>query len=352
VTTVSSLTDLVRSELGDTSKSFVMQFMADGTTNRFTLHYAPVDATDVFVSFDGVDVSNDCSVEEATGVLVTDQVPLDGVEITVAGNYFRYFTTSEIERFVDAAFLQHSNNRVDSLGRVQTLERLPANEVYPVALLATTLALYTLATDASFDINISAPDGVSIPRAERYRQLMDMLNARKEQYRELCTLMGIGLFGMEVFTLRRISRTTNHYVPLYRPQEVDDYSYPERIELPRPTYGDKPSEHPYDSVELTAYQDVAFTYSLPYTGDLTTKGVVANIRWKAGVDQSHMPFTVVVTTAAGSTTSHTITLSLTQEQTKRLAQRMYWDVQFVYDSDGHKETYKAGKLFTVREVTT
>jgi hypothetical protein len=41
-----SLTDLVRSELGDTSKSFVMQFMADGTTNRFTLHYAPVDATD------------------------------------------------------------------------------------------------------------------------------------------------------------------------------------------------------------------------------------------------------------------------------------------------------------------
>jgi hypothetical protein len=43
---------------------------------------------------------------------------------------------------------------------------------------------------------------------------------------------------------------------------------------------------------------------------------------------------------------------LTQDQTKRLAQRMYWDVQFVYDSDGHIETYKAGKLFTVREVTT
>lgn len=350
--TVSSLTDLVRSELGDTSKSFVMQFMADGTTNRFTLHYAPLDATDVFVSFDGVDVSNNCSVEEATGILVTDTVPLDGIEITVAGNYFRYFTTSEIERFVDAAFLQHSNNRVDSLGRIQTIDRLPANEVYPVALLATTLALYTLATDASFDINISAPDGVSIPRAERYRQLMDMLNARKEQYRELCTLMGIGLFGMEVFTLRRISKTTNHYVPLYRPQEVDDYSYPERIELPRPTYGDKPSEKPYDSVELTAYQDVAFTYSLPYIGDLTTKGVVANIRWKAGVLQSHMPFTVTVQTSPTNNQSHTITLSLTHEQTKRLAQRMYWDVGFIYDGDTHMETYKAGKLFTVREVTT
>ena len=350
MTTVANLTDLVRSELGDSSKSFVMQFMADGTTNRFTLHYAPVDADSLFVSFDGVDVSANCSIEEATGVLVSNTVPIDGVEITVAGNYFRYFTNPEIQKFIDAAFLQHSNNRVDSLGRVQTLANLPAVEVYPVAILATTHALYTLATDASFDINISAPDGVMIPRAERYRQLMDMLNARKEQYRELCVLLGIGMFGIEVFTLRRISKTTNNYIPAYRPQEVDDYSYPERIELSRPTYGDKPSEHPYDSVELTAYQDVAFTYSLPYTGDLTTKGVVANIRWKAGVDQSHLPFTVSVTST--SSTSHTITLSLTQDQTRRLAQRMYWDVQFVYDSDGHKETYKAGKLFTVREVTT
>jgi len=350
VTTVANLTDLVRSELGDISKSFVMQFVADGTTNRFTLHYAPVNADTLYVSFDGVDVSSACSIEEATGVLVSNTVPLDGVQILVAGDYFRYFTTPEIQKFVDAAFLQHSNNRTDSLGRVQTITNLPPVEVYPVAVLATTHALYTLATDASFDINISAPDGVMIPRAERYRQLMDMLNARKEQYRELCVLLGIGMFGIEVFTLRRISKTTNHYIPAYRPQEVDDYSYPERIELQRPTYGDKPSEHPYDSVELTAYQDVAFTYSLPYTGDLTTKGVIANIRWKAGVEQSHLPFTVSVTST--SSTSHTITLNLTQDQTKRLAQRMYWDVQFVYDSDGHIETYKAGKLFTVREVTT
>lgn len=350
MTTVTSLIDLVRSELGDTPKSFVMQFMADGTTNRFTLHYSPVDADDLFVSFDGVDVSDNCSVEEATGVLVTDNVPVEGTEITVAGNYFRYFTTVELQRFVENALLQHSNNRTDSLGRVQTVANLPAIEVYPVSLLATTLALYTLATDSAFDINVFAPDGVTIPRSERYRQLMDMIQARKDQYRELCILLGIGMYRIEVFSFRRISKTTNHYVPLYRPQEVDDYSYPERIELTRPTYGDQPSEHPYDSVELTAYQDVAFSYSLPYTGDLTTKGVVANIRWKAGVLQSHMPFTVSVTST--SSTSHTITLSLTQEQTKRLAQRMYWDVNFVYDSDGHIETYKAGKLFTVREVTT
>jgi len=121
-------------------------------------------------------------------------IPPDGTEITVAGNYFRYFTPAEINRFVENAVLQHSNNRTDSLGRIQTLENLPPVEVYPVSLLASTLALYTLATDASFDINVFAPDGVTIPRSERYRQLMDMIQARKDQYRELCVLLGIGMY--------------------------------------------------------------------------------------------------------------------------------------------------------------
>ena len=349
--TASNLAEMVRSEIGDSSKSFVMQFIADGTTNRFGLHYSPVDAASLYVRFDESNVSNDVSVEEASGVLVTDVIPPDGTEITVAGNYFRYFTPAEINRFVENAVLQHSNNRTDSLGRIQTLENLPPVEVYPVSLLASTLALYTLATDASFDINVFAPDGVTIPRSERYRQLMDMIQARKDQYRELCILLGIGLYRIEVFTFRRISKTTNHYVPVYRPQEVDDYSYPERIELARPTYGDQPSERPYDSVELTAYQDEAFTYSIPFVGSLVTRGVVGNIRWKAGVLQSHMPFTVTITTSPTDNTSHTITLSLTKEQTRRLAQRMYWDIEIVSD-DGTRYTYKAGKLFTVREVTT
>ena len=37
--TLLSLTDRVRVELGDLGKSFVTQFVADGTTNRFKLLY-------------------------------------------------------------------------------------------------------------------------------------------------------------------------------------------------------------------------------------------------------------------------------------------------------------------------
>jgi hypothetical protein len=65
VATLSSLVDRVRLELGDLGKSFVTQFMADGTTNRFQLHYAPIEAPSLQVLADNVDISNNCSIKKA-----------------------------------------------------------------------------------------------------------------------------------------------------------------------------------------------------------------------------------------------------------------------------------------------
>ena len=45
----SSLVARVRVELGDIGKSFVSQFMADGTSNRFRLNYSPLDSSTVVV---------------------------------------------------------------------------------------------------------------------------------------------------------------------------------------------------------------------------------------------------------------------------------------------------------------
>ena len=103
-----------------------------------------------------------------------------------------------------------------------TLTKLAAVEQYPIAILAVIEALWALATDASFDINIFAPDGVTIPRSERYHQLVNMINQRQEQYRTLCSALNIGLWRLEIGTLRRVSRHTNKLVPIYMPQEIDD----------------------------------------------------------------------------------------------------------------------------------
>lgn len=344
--TISSLVEKIRVELGDLGKSFVTQFVADGTTNRFKLHYSPLDATTVSVWVDGVDQSDVSSIEESTGVLVTDTVLAEGAEVTVSGTYYRYFTGAELTQIINNALSSHTANKTDTLGRKVTVDNLPQLDEYPLVVYATTLALYTLATDASFDIDIQAPDGVTIPRAQRYRQLMDMIAQRKEQYRELCTLLGVGMYSIEVNTLRRISKTTNRYVPVYKPQEVDDRSWPQRANIALPTYGDRPPEWPTEGGPLTAYQTIAWINTVPFTGDFTGKSFIARLLAQRGSVQVVQNFTLSVTT--DDDISFVATISLTADQTLRLARRTHWQIASKDDSTGEIIEILGGDFFTVK----
>jgi hypothetical protein len=350
VATLSSLVERVRFELGDLPQSFVTQFISDITTNRYRLEHAPVDAANVTVFKNGVNISDEVEIEEHTGVLVLDDLPDIDDEFTVTGNFYRYFTTRELENIVTSAVAHHAGRDTDSLGRKITIDNLPSIEEYPVSLYATTLALYTLATDASFDINIFAPDGVTIPRSERYRQLMEMVESRKDQYRELCIQLGIGMYSIDVFTLRRISKTTNRYVPVYRPQEVDDRSRPQRVEIPMPTYGDAPTPWPTDGGELTAYEGIAFTHTLTVTGDYEDKLFSARILPQRGSLQVVRNFDLVVTDNEDGT--FTAVFSLTDENTRRLARRTYWSLSIRDDEDDVTHTELLGGNFLVDRVGT
>jgi len=347
--TTSSLVERVRVELGDLGKSFVTQFMADGTTNRFKLHYAPLDGEAVSVFKNGEDISSACSVEESTGVLITDDLPLDGDEFTVSGIYYRYFTTGELSRLITDAIAQHSAHHTDAAGRQVLASNLPMLEEYPVAIYATTLALYTLATDSAFDIDISAPDGVQIPRSERYRQLMQMVETRREQYRELCTQLGIGMYKIDMFNLRRISKTTNRYVPMYKGQEVDDRSFPQRIDLVEPTYGDSRAPWPTAGGELTAYQGIAYIGTLNFVGDYTGKSFIARLVQQRGSLQLVQSFTLSLTsTGSGVDTAYVATISLTADQTQRLALRTYWQIMSVDDETNEHIEILGDNFFTER----
>jgi len=70
VATIASLADRLRSEIGDTPKSFVYTFTTDGTTNRFLVPYSPLDGANLIVNKNGIEISADVEVEEATGYLV------------------------------------------------------------------------------------------------------------------------------------------------------------------------------------------------------------------------------------------------------------------------------------------
>jgi hypothetical protein len=346
VATLSNLIERVRLELGDLSKSFVEQIIADGTTNRFDLENAPVEGLSLNVTVNGDDVSDAVSVEERTGVIVLDEIPEAGDIIIASGNHFRYFTDSDMETLVLTALEQHSGRRTDVVGRDILTSTLPKIEEYPVAIYATTLALYTLATDASFDINIFAPDGVTIPRSERYRQLMEMISERKEQYKELCVQLGIGMFQIEVFSLRRISKRTNRYVPVYKPMEVDDRSWAQRVKVPAPTYGSAPLPWITEGPDLLAYQGVAFSGTVDFSGNFEGKSFIAFVTQQRGSVQVIQNFVLSVNQNEDQT--YTASISLTKDQTLRLFRRTYWTIQQVDDITGDKDEIIGGDFFTER----
>lgn len=349
--TIDSMANRLRYELGDIGRSFVYQFVADGTTNRFLVPYSPLDGIHLAINLEGEDVSAEVEVEEATGHIVFDTTPDAGDVVIVAGNYFKYFTETEICQYVNDAFEQHTTFHTDSYGRTLSVATLPTVEEYPVIIYASTLAMYTLATDASFDIDITAPDGVMIPRSERYRQLMQMIEVRKNQYKELCSQLGIGLYKIDVFSLRRISKTTNEYVPIYEPQEIDNKSYKTRVRLPIPTYGNVKPIPPTVVQDLNIYEGDAYEFSIRLAFEVNDLTPLAQIRMAVGAAVVITEFTVTKPdiTEDGDN-QRTLVLSLTGEQTRLLPGRSYYDVQLT-DAENVTHTYVSGQIFLTPEVS-
>lgn len=350
--TLSNLSDRLRSEIGDIGKSFVYQLVADGQTNRYLIPNSPLDGLNLIITQNGTDVSTLVEVEEATGYIVFDTTPAQGDIIIAAGNYFRYFTNDEIQQFINTAFQQHTANHTDAYGRIMTMQTIPTLDEYPIVVYASTLALYTLATDASFDIDITAPDGVMIPRSERYRQLMQMIQTRKDQYKELCSQLGIGLYKIDVFNLRRVSKTTDRYVPVYVPQEVDDRSMPARVYLPIPTYGTMPKPTEVTTRDLYIYQGDDFSVEIMFGFEVSGYTPKSEIRDNPGSMVLLQTFATSMPDlgTADGPGLRTIQLSLTGEQTQLLPGICYYDVKLT-NPDGIVQTYVQGKIFVTTGVT-
>lgn len=346
--TLNALASRLRAELGDTGRSLYETFTGDGINTRFKLSEAPVDGATLVIKVNGSDVSMDASVEEATGLLILETAPANNAVVTVTGTAFRYFTEEEICYYISTAFDQHVKGATDINGSMTTLATIASINEYPIVLLACSMALYTLATDAAFDIDIISPDGVSIPRSERFRQLMEIVQTKKEQYRELSAILNVGLFGIEVFTLRRISRMTNKYIPVYRPQEIDDRSMPQRVILTLPIYGDSTPVGPVPTQDLTVYEGDSYSITLDFPFDVTTYTFKSEIRYQSGDPVILAAFTIAVDPLDNTK----LTLSLTKEQTDRLPRRSYWDIQATSIADpDYQQTYMRGGVFLTRQVT-
>jgi hypothetical protein len=306
------------------------------------------------------DISSAVTIEEGVGVITiqTAAVPINNSTITIMGQAYRYFTDSEITYYINVAFLEHSNHSTDSNGsRITQIALLPPIEEYPVVLLASTMALYTLATDSAFDIDIISPDGVSIPRSERFRQVNEMIQIRKDQYKELCAMLGIGLYRIEVMTLRRISRLTNRYIPVYRPQEIDDRSHAERVRLSMPDYGDTTPPGTVVSRDISMYAGDDFEMDFQFAFDISTFTPKAQITVYSAQTYAQIgpvilgTFSFTKYSYENNTVVDSLKITLPGSVTEDLPKTAYYDIQLT-SSTGVVKTYLNGKVFTERQITT
>lgn len=348
---LSDLVSRVRMELGDLPKEFSAVATGDGVRKNFDIKQRPIDPTTLVVKVNGTPIAQPTgyTVEEQHGVIHFVTAPASNAAITVTGTTYRYFVNTDIEKFVVTAVGQHTFNRTDSYGSSITIAKLPIVEEYPLVILSTIEALWTLATDSAFDINIMA-DGVSIPRDQRYSQLTNMIQQRWEQYKQLSSALNIGLWKIEMGTLRRISRITNKLVPVYMPQEIDDARRPERVYINNDLNGRTPVAVNIGTYDIILNQGDSW-YAIFDFPDNTN---FADLVFKAQIrtfPNSPSIWASFVITVENSTTKK-LRLSLPKDKSRYIPRRAFWDLQATSISDPEfQQTYIRGQVFLSEEVT-
>lgn len=347
---LSDLISRVRLEIGDQPSTFKYSATGDGVTTVYTLGCKPIDPLTLSVKVNNANklTPADYILEKDIGVITFTTPPAVNASIVVNGQHYRYFTDEDITTFIDDAVNQHSYNRTDSFGSRVTINSIPAVEEYPVAILAAIEALWALATDAAFDINITAPDGVVIPRNQRYQQLTNIIQQRWEQYRLLCSQLNVGLWRIEMGTLRRVSRTTNKLIPIYIPQEVDDSRRPERVYMQNDLTGRTPLPEYAAVYDIALYQGNSWSQQFTFPFDISNLEFEAQIRTYPNAPSLYATFNYQITDAANGI----LTLSLDPDDTKYIPVRAFWDLKATAPSiPNFAQTYIQGQVFTTQAVT-
>ena len=245
--TVQDIINRVRIELGDTGAPFSDTFLGTGMLSTYDLTEFNIwNETVTWIRNQSPVLlvkNTDYTMNYQEGRIFLTGIPSplpQGDTLVVSGQASGMFSDEELGSFVNDAVLQHAHGRTvktrfkDSNGFIKyvtvpmDLSNLPDIEGTLVALRATIDALWSLATDASTDIDISSADGTSVPRSQRYRQLREQIDGMTDRYNQLCAMMNIGLNAIEMSKIRRVSKTTNRLVPIFEDREYDDYELPRR----------------------------------------------------------------------------------------------------------------------------
>ena len=227
--TQADVIEVARNFLRDFPRFFQVTRPKVGYT--YQLGHRNIDATSVWVATETSGTatpltSDQYSIRERDGVLRIDQgVDLSTVDnIMIEGDYYEWLTPGDL-----TFYSQHAIDLTFVTLHGVSLETASKPLVDVTGMATVVHALWGLLTEFSRDVDVIASESVHIPASQRFRMVQAMLAQWEEEYQRHARALNIGIERIEVFNLRRRSRTTERLVPIYREREIGDFGPLERI---------------------------------------------------------------------------------------------------------------------------
>lgn len=225
---ITDIENIARTYLRDFPKFFQTSFDIIGRT--YELGQINVDKDSLWVavynssggSASAVSASQ-YSIDERNGVIRLSSSYDPGTKLLIEGYYYEWVTPSDLSFYARRALEKH-------LHTINlTVEQLADVVINAIGIATICECLWALMTEYSRDIDVITSESIHIPASQRFRMVQGLLAQWEKEYERHATNLNIGFDRLEVFNLRRVSRTTNRLIPLYRQKEFGDYSPLERL---------------------------------------------------------------------------------------------------------------------------
>lgn len=226
LTVLEHTVQLARNYLRDFPKFFQVSFDVVGRT--FELGHMNIAEETLWVAtVTGASVTplttSQYSLDTRNGIMRLGTTPAANTKLLVEGYYYEWLLPADLEFYAERSINFHKPTITIPL------EQASPAVLDVVGLGALVEALQALMTEYARDIDVMTSESIHIPGSQRFRMLQSLIQQWEVEYRKHANNLNIGPERIEQFSLRRVSRTTNRLVPLYKAKEIGDYGPMERI---------------------------------------------------------------------------------------------------------------------------
>lgn len=224
--TLADIADYARNLIRDFPRFFEVTY-SPLPASTVRLPHPLVSSIEVHKVSDGSEVTA-YTLDPRNGVIKVHEPSSCSEGLYIVGYHMNWFLDEDLEFYAETVFNEHMYHRVDA----GQLSDLPVEEKQLMGMGTVVYAYWALLTEFSTEIDVSTPEGMMIPASQRFQQVQSMFQYWKAKYDEYAAALDVGILKIEIKDLRRVSRLTNRYVPMFKGREIDDPRPPVRIYPP------------------------------------------------------------------------------------------------------------------------